>query len=188
VRVLSALSALSLFAASGCGRPALDPAEPVRGETHRLIHEPRARLWPAVLAALDDEGLRVVRRDDAQGALETAPQRQTGYDVPKRLAEIADVSHARGAGLGRASEFTVAYRVFLVPAGETDTSVKITSEIEAIDRSRSVWVLPGVFQIVPQRIDVPSRGVVERDLLRRLAAGLFTAEEMLSVLGEPGFD
>jgi len=41
---------------------------------------------------------------------------------------------------------------------------------------------------VPRRIELPSRGVVERELVRRLAASLFTAEEMLFVLGEPGFD
>jgi len=42
--------------------------------------------------------------------------------------------------------------------------------------------------VVPRHIDVPSRGVVEHDLMRRLAANLFTAEEMLFMLGELGVD
>ena len=61
------------------------------------------------------------------------------------------------------------------------------SSIDAIDRSGVVFP-GGLFDVVPVRVEVPSRGVAERDLLRRLAANLFTAEEMLFLLGEPGVD
>ena len=37
-------------------------------------------------------------------------------------------------------------------------------------------------------MEVPSRGVVEQELLRRIAGGVYTAEEMLLMLGELGLD
>ena len=176
--------------AAGCGPlhgPAPDPKAHVRGEHYRMIHDPVDRLWPQILRALEEEGLRVARADRAHGAIQTGARRVFGRDELKKLGDIADLSAARGAGLGRATEYTVAYTLFLLPAGEADTSLKITSAIEAIDRSQAL-LLPGVFEVIPRHIELPSRGVVERDLLRRLAASLFTAEEMLLVLGEPGFD
>ena len=176
--------------AVGCGPlhgPAPDPKAHVRGEHYRVIHDPVDRLWPQILRGLDEEGLRVARADRAHDAIRTASRRYTGRDELKKLGDIADLSAARGAGLGRATEYTVAYTLFLLPAGEADTSLKITSTIEAIDRSQAL-LLPGVFEVIPRHIELPSRGVVERELLRRLAASLFTAEEMLFVLGEPGFD
>ena len=176
--------------AAGCGPlhgPAPDPKAHVRGEHYRMIHDPVDRLWPQILRALEEEGLRVARADRAHGAIQTGPRRVFGREELKKLGDIADLSAARGAGLGRATEYTVAYTLFLLPAGEADTSLKITSAIEAFDRSQAL-LLPGVFEVIPRHIELPSRGVVERDLLRRLAASLFTAEEMLLVLGEPGFD
>jgi hypothetical protein len=47
---------------------------------------------------------------------------------------------------------------------------------------------PGIFQVVPRHLPIPSRGVVERELMRRLAASLFPSEEMLYLMGEPGID
>jgi len=176
--------------AVGCGPlhgPAPDPKAHVRGEHYRVIHDPVDRLWPQILRGLDEEGLRVARADRAHGTIQTAPRRHVGRDELKKLGDVADLSAARGAGLGRATEYTVTYTLFLLPAGEADTSLKITSTIEAIDRSEAI-LLPGVFEVIPRHIELPSRGVVERELLRRLAASLFTAEEMLFVLGEPGFD
>jgi len=177
--------------ATGCGAlrsPSLDPKVHVRGEHYRVIHEPVDRLWPQVLRGLEEEGLRVTRAERAQHTIQTAGRRYTSRDEIRKLGDVADLSAARGAGLGRATEYVVAYALFLLPAGETDTSLKITSTIEAIDRSETVFLGAGVFDVIPHRIEVPSRGVVERDLLRRLAGSLFTAEEMLFVLGEPGFD
>ena len=46
----------------------------------------------------------------------------------------------------------------------------------------------GLFDIVPHRMEVPSRGVIEQELLRRIAGGVYTAEEMLLMLGELGID
>jgi len=177
--------------ATACGAlrsPSLDPKAHVRGEHYRVIHEPADRLWPQVLGGLEAEGLRVARAERAHQTIQTAGRRYTSRDEVRKLGDIADLSAARGAGLGRATEYIVTYTLFLLPAGESDTSLKITSTIETVDRSEVLFLGPGVLDVIPRHIEVPSRGVVERELLRRLAGSLFTAEEMLFVLGEPGFD
>jgi len=98
--------------------------------------------------------------------------------VLKKLRDIGDLSTARDAGLGRVSELEVTYQLFLLPAGDEGTRLKITSEIDAVDRSEALYLGPGGFQVIPRRIPIPSRGVLERDLMRRITADLFTAEEV----------
>ncbi|HUE30209.1 MAG TPA: hypothetical protein VMR79_05005 [Verrucomicrobiae bacterium] len=182
--------ALVLAVVLGCGgwRAELDPKEHLRGEHTRLVQEPFERLWPAVLRGLEEEGLRVAAVDRARGTIATRPVRYAGADLPKKLAEIADLSRARREGMGRVSELAVTYFLLLAPAGDAGTSLKIRSAIDAVDRGEAVFLGPGVFQVVPRHIDVPSRGVVEHDLMRRLVANLFTTEEMLLMLGELGVD
>ncbi len=186
-----ALPSLALAALVGCGGlrgPEVDPTEHVRGEHQRVLQEPIDRLWPAMLDALAGEGLAVAHADRARGAIATGPLRLSGRDATKRLGEIGDLSHARSAGLERVSELEVRYYLLLSASGDTGTTVNIRSGIEAIDRGDTAILAPGVFQILPRRVDVPSRGVVERELMRRLVAGLFSAEETLFMLGEPGVD
>ena len=180
---------LALAVALGCGgwRPELDPKEHPRGEHTRLVQEPFERLWPAVLHGLEEEGLGVAQADRARGTIATGPTRYRGADIQKKLAEIADLSRARREGMARISELDVTYYLLLAPAGE-GTSVRIRSAIDAVDRSEAFFLGPGVFQVMPRHVDVPSRGVVEHELMRRLVADLFTAEEMLFMLGELGVD
>jgi len=189
--VARALACITLAALAGCGglrrAPELDPKEHVRGERQRVVQIPFEELWPALLGALPDEGLRVAHADRGRGAIATKPVRMSGRDVPKRLAEIGDLSRARQAGLERVSELEVTYYLLIAGAGEAQTSVRIRSTIDAIDRE-FVSLGPGLFNIVPHRVEVPSRGVVEHDLLRRLVGNIFTTEETLFLLGEPGID
>lgn len=182
--------ALGALAVAGCvaRAPELDPTEPVRGEHTRLLQIPRAELWPALVAALGDEGLEVARADEHRGTIATRAIRYAERDLRKRLAEIGDLSHVRGAGLGRVSELTIEYYLLLARASDEATSLKIRSAIDAVDRREAVFLAPGVFQIVPRHVPIPSRGVVERDLMRRLVAGMLPAEEVLYLLGEPGVD
>jgi hypothetical protein len=81
----------------------------------------------------------------------------------------------------------VTYYLLLAPAGDGITSVRVRSRIDAVARESAI-LGPGLFQIVPHHVDVPSRGVVERELLERLGGDLFTAEETLLLFGELGFD
>ena len=183
-------TAVVVVLALSCGvrAPELDPKEHVRGERQRVVQEPLERLWPAVLRALPDEGLQVARADQARGAIATHAVRYTGRDVQKRLAEIGDLARARAAGLQRVSELEVTYYLLLASAGDAGTTLRIRSTIQAIDRSEPIFLGPGIFQVLPHHVDVPSRGIVEHELLHRLVANLFTAEEMLFLLGEPGID
>lgn len=178
-----------VLVAAGCAAvrgPELDPKEHVRGERHRLLGEPMDRLWPALLDALPAEGLRVADADRGRGTIETATAR---YDpgTRARLAEIGDLSAARRAGLTHVDELRVTYYLLLAPAGDGGTSVRVRSRIDAVAREPAI-LGPGLFQILPHHVDVPSRGVVERELLERLGGDLFTAEETLLLFGELGFD
>ena len=184
-----ARAVLLAVALAGCftiGTPELDPTEHVPGEHHRLVPAAREMLWPAMLRALADDGVRVARSDAVRGTIVTRAVRHTTRDAPRRFAEVADVGAARRAGLQHVSEFAVTYYLLVGPAPDGATSLTIRSAIEAMDR-RSSFFGPGL-AILPTRVPVPSRGVVERDLMRRLAGELFTAEEMLLLLGEPGVD
>jgi hypothetical protein len=186
VRATLVLVGAALLGCTAVRDPALDPKEHVRGEHHRLLREPVEQVWGLVVAALEADGLRVVRRDPRQGVITTAPARYAERDVVRRLREIGDLS-AVGGSRARVSELRVAYYLLVAPAG-ADTSLRIRSRIEAEERSHGLLLGPGIFQVIPHRFEVPSRGVVERELMRRLAANLFTAEEMLFLLGEPGVD
>ena len=180
------LSAMLLVACGGLRGPVPDAKEHVRGEHFRLVSEPPDRLWPGVVHALEAEGFQLRRAEQARGFIITG-YHERSPEVLKKLGEIGDLSAARQAGLGRVSELEVTYQLFLLPADE-GTRLKITSTIEAIDRSEAIFLGPGILQVIPRRITIPSRGVVERDLMRRLTADLFTAEETLLLLGEPGVD
>ncbi len=180
------LSAMLLVACGGLRGPVPDAKEHVRGEHFRLVSEPPDRLWPGVVHALEAEGFQLRRAEQARGFIITG-YHERSPEVVKKLGEIGDLSAARQAGLGRVSELEVTYQLFLLPADE-GTRLKITSTIEAIDRSEAIFLGPGILQVIPRRITIPSRGVVERDLMRRLTADLFTAEETLLLLGEPGVD
>ena len=176
---------------AGCptfGRtPELDPTEHVPGEHHRLVPAARDVLWPAMLGALADDGVRVARSDQTRGTIVTHPVRHAAREAPRRFAEIADLGAARRAGLQHVSEFRVTYYLLLAAAPDGGTSLTIRSGIEAMDRRPTLFGA-GVLDFLPTRVPVPSRGVVERELLRRLAGEMFTAEETLLLLGEPGVD
>src|SRR5437763_14356179 len=146
--------------ATGCGSlhaPVADPKVHVRGEHYRVIHEPPDRLWPEIVFALDEEGFRVAHSDRAHRIIQTGARRYTGRDEVKRLADIADLSAARGAGFGRATEHEVTYALVLLPAGETDTGLKVTSVIEAIHRSEAPLLGPGDVQAGPRHRQPPRR-------------------------------
>jgi hypothetical protein len=184
------MSALALgVMAAACGGlhgPAPDPKEHVRGEHYRLVPEAPDRLWSALQAAVTADGFQIRRSDPRRHVLELR-ERYRGRDAVKRLADISDLAAARREGLRTVSEYSVTYRLFLMPGGAATTSLKITSAIQAIDRSQVLWI-EGAVQPFTRFIDVPSRGVAERELMRRLGASLFTAEEMLLLVGELGVD
>jgi hypothetical protein len=187
--VRPALVGLGVALVLGCGapRPELDPTESMRGERRRVLQIPLVTLWPTILHALPEEGIEIAHSDGERGTITTRTVRYTGSEVPRRLGEIADVSRARQAGFGRATEMEVTYYLLLSRAGDTATLLRVRSTIEAIERTPILFG-PGLLEVVPHRVEVPSRGVVEQELIRRLATDVYTAEEMLLMLGELGLD
>jgi hypothetical protein len=175
----------------GCGvgsapRPRGD--EFVPGQAHRVIKGGIERVWPRVLAAVSDEGLTVERSHRPGRVIACAPERHAG-PTPEMLREvrtIADVGAARGR-IQLVSDYVVTYTLFLAELGG-DTSLKIVAGIEVTDRSQVMAVAPGIVQRMPVRLALPSRGVVERRLLHRIATSLFGADEMLYYLGDLGYE
>ena len=183
-----ALALLALGLTAACVRKAeLDPKEHVRGEHHRLLHAPADRVWPAVVAALDADGFKIAAQDRKHGTITTAMASYTTDDAQHRLGDIGDLSALHQEGVTGIRDVRVAYYVLVTPAGE-DTSLRIRSTIVGQEGGAGDIITPGIWQVIPHRVEIPSRGVLERDLMRRLAANLFTAEEMLQLLGEPGVD
>ena len=178
--------ALVVGACSGVHGPPTDPKEHVRGEHYRVVPETPEHFFPALEAAIGAEGLRLHRADARDRMLEVS-ERYRGRDAVRRLADMADLSAARREGLRTVAEYVITYRLFLLPADESSTRLKVTSTIQAIDRSQATWI-GGVLQPLTRFVDVPSRGVAERALVRRLGSSLFAAEELLLMVGELGVD
>jgi hypothetical protein len=185
--VRRALVVLALTAAACAKKPELDPTEHVRGEHQRVLHAPADRVWPAVVAALDAEGFEIATQDRTSGVIATGLARYETDDRTHRLGDIGDLSELHKEGITGITDVRVAYYVLVTPAGE-DTRLRIRSTIVGQQGGVGPILGQGLGQVVPHRVEIPSRGVVERDLMRRLAANLFAAEEMLQLLGEPGVD
>lgn len=182
------LVVLALALAVACVKKReLDPKEHVPGEHHRLLHAPADRVWPAVVAALDADGFEITSKDRKAGVITTGMARYTTDDRSHRLGDIGDLSSLHKEGVTGIRDIRVAYYVLVTPAGD-DTSLRIRSTIVGQEGGDADIITPGLGQVIPHRVEIPSRGVLERDLMRRLAGNLFTAEEMLQLLGEPGVD
>jgi hypothetical protein len=166
-------------------RPAADGF--ARGQAHRIIKGSVDRVWHDAMLALGDEGLRIEAADRESGSIAC---RRTytagGRNLIRQVRRIAELG-TRHRRLRSVSEYSIRYTLFLAPAGE-DTSLKIVAEIEATDRSSSMIIGPGIRQVIPLRLTLPSRGVAERRLFRRIASRLFSAEEMLYYVGDLGYE
>lgn len=192
---LSAAAAATILAYGivtiGCtaGQPPRPTADAfVRGQVQRIIDGSIDRVWPDVVAALEDEGVTVDTADRERGVLACRPIRVSGgrSDLLRDLREIAHLEAARGR-LRRVSEYSVTYTLFLAPVAE-DTTLKIAAQIHATDRSQAVFFGPGLVQVIPVRVPLPSKGVVERRLFQRVAGVLFGAEEMFYYVGLLGYE
>jgi hypothetical protein len=174
--------------ALGCGAGVRPPAvaERVPGEVARIVREPRARLWPRLLAALAAEGFEIADADAAAATVSTRPVPDPEGHVTARLRDVAAI---RAADLPRVERLDVAHHLVLRPAPEGGaTRLVVRSTLLAIERRDVPPLPPGLLPLPARRVPVASRGVVERELVRRVGGAIFAAEEMLLVLGEPGVD
>jgi hypothetical protein len=184
-------AAVLTVVATGCAgrRPARpEPSEFVHGQLQRIVKGPVDRTWPAVVAALDDDGVAIEQADRARGTIACRRIRHSSErDLVRRLREIADTSAAARRGMRGVTEYSVEHTLYLTPAA-ADTALKIVTEIQAVDRSRAVYFGGGLYQVIPETYVLPSKGIVERQLFRRIAGRLFAAEEMLYYVGDLGYE
>jgi hypothetical protein len=99
---------------------------------------------------------------------------------------IADVEKARRLGLEHLSEYSLDYSVAVARLGEQETRLEVSTQITAVDRSEVMMIAPGIVQVIPRTFDVPSKGILERDLVAQIAERLFLSEEMLYTIGALG--
>lgn len=149
-----------------------------------------ADVWRALHAAIEnDDRLRAEEEDEKEGTLSAGMRRvadRRPEEFGRELLRIADIEKARRAGLRQVSEYTVEYTVNVGRLTELETRLEITTRITAVDRSEMVFMPPGILQVIPRNFDLPSRGLLEREFVSRVAEHLFLGEEMLYYLGELG--
>ena len=161
--------------------------------THRQQKLFQARpdeVWKAARAAVEEAHLPIAADDEAQGTLRVwmrKSARSRPEELERELARIANVEKARERGLGRLAEYLVEYTVEVHPVGDDRTGLDVSTEITAVHHE-AIVVPPGIVHIVPRNFPVPSRGVLERQLVEQIGARLLLSEEMLYSLGVLGRD
>jgi len=180
---------LALFLASSC-MPSAGPERPeVSHRQQKLIRADFGEVWRAAHDAIANTPLRVTEDDETEGTIhlwarKTARSRSDALE--RELVRIADVEKARRLGLARLSEYQLDYTVGVARLGEQETRLEVSTRITAVDRSEVIVIPPGIAQVIPRNFDVPSRGILEHELVSQIAERLFLSEEMLYSLGVLG--
>jgi hypothetical protein len=170
--------------------PSAGPRLPeVSRRQQKLVRASFSDVWRAAHGAIEDTHLRVTEDDEAQGTIRLSMRRRTtsgSEDLARDLMRIAEIDKARRRGLRRLSEYLLDYTVAVARLGDQETRLEVSTRITAIDRSEVIWIPPGVAQVVPRTFEVPSKGILERDLVKEIAERLFLSEEMLYFHGVLG--
>jgi hypothetical protein len=168
-------------------------AMPERPEpSHRqqkLLQAPYDEVWKAAHAAVDEAQWSVTDADEAEGEIRASLRRRSrsGEGLERELARVADLGKARQLGLGPLAEYVVMYTIEVRRAEEDRTGLDVSTEIVAVDQ-QVVLLPPGILHAIPRNFPVPSKGVLERQLVERIAEHLLLSEEMLYSLGVLGRD
>jgi hypothetical protein len=170
--------------------PSALPERPeVSHRQQKLVRADFGEVWRAAHEAVANTPLRVTGDDEAEGTIHLWARkmaRSRSDDLGRELVRIADVEKARNLGLARLSEYQLDYTVTVARLGEQETRLEVTTRITAVDRSEAVMIAPGFVQVIPRTFDVPSKGILERDLVSQIAERLFLSEEMLFTIGALG--
>jgi hypothetical protein len=185
------LLGLLLLALLASCMPSAGPARPeVSHRQQRLLPASFEDVWRAAHAAVEEARLRISDEDEKTGTMHFWFRRTAGArpDVLFReLTRIAETEDARRRGLEVLSEIMVEYELSLARMDDDATRLELSTRIGAIDRSQAM-MLGAFVQVIPRRFDVPSKGVLERDLVLAIGSRLFVAEEMLYDFGLLGRD
>jgi hypothetical protein len=170
--------------------PSALPERPeISRRQQKLVRADFGEVWRAAHDAVANTHLRVTEDDEAEGTLHLWTRktaRGRSDTLERELVRIADVEKARRLGLRRLSEYTLDYTVAITRLGEEETRLEVSTRITAVDRSEVMMIAPGIAQVIPRTFDVPSKGVLERDLVSQIAEYLFLSEEMLYTIGALG--
>jgi hypothetical protein len=170
-------------------RSAVPERPEVSHRQQKLVRADFDEVWRAAHDAVANSPLHVTADDEAEGTMQLSTRkiaRGRSGTLERDLVRIADVEKARRLGLRRLSEYTVDYTVAVARLGEQETRLEVATQITAVDSSEVVMIAPGIVQVVPRTFEVPSKGVLERDLVSQIAEHLFLSEEMLYTIGALG--
>lgn len=180
---------LLVLLASSC-MPSAGPALPeVSHRQQKLFHASFGEVWRATHGAIEYTRLHVAQDDEAEGTIRLSMRRKASSrpeDLERELMRLADIDKARRGGLQRLSEYLLDYTVAVARLDEQQTRLEVSTQITAVDRSEVLMIAPGIAQVIPRTFEVPSKGILERDLVAQIAERLFLSEEMLYSLGVLG--
>jgi hypothetical protein len=179
---------LALALASCMPRAVPERPEPSHRQ-QKLLQASYDEVWKAARVTVDEAQWSVTDVDEAEGALRASMRRRarSGEALERELTRVAELSKARRLGLGPLAEYVVVYTVEVRRAADDRTGLDVSTEIVAVDH-QVVFLPPGIYRAIPRNFPVPSKGVLERQFVERLAAHLLLSEEMLYSLGVLGRD
>lgn len=179
-----------LLLASGC-LPSAGPERPeVSHRQQRLFRVGFREAWTAAHAAIEETPLRITVDDESQGTMTLGLRRTARLradELVRELTRIADLSEARARGLQALSEYVVEYDLSFTRMDDDATRLEVGTRIAVIDKSEAI-VIGGAVTVIPRRFDLPSKGVLEKELVLAIGSRLFVAEEMLYSFGLLGRD
>ncbi|MBI2963641.1 MAG: hypothetical protein HYY35_07785 [Deltaproteobacteria bacterium] len=173
----------SCLPSSGPQRP-----EPSRRQ-QRLLKATSPEVWRATHAVIDEQRLTIADEDEREGRIHLTRRRTSRVrpeEIERELRRIAELDKARRMGLQRLSEYLVEYAIEVARLGDDETRFDVSTRITAVDRSEAFIAGPGLVQVIPRSFDVPSNGVLERELVDSIGSRLYLGEEMLYCLGVLG--
>jgi hypothetical protein len=151
--------ALIFFLTLTQSRAAAPPSQAVA-----VLDAPYEKVWDAALASLRDAGYRISKERRSSGFIEGQLGRTvTHLGEGDPFAELKRISWIDESipDIRRASEYRVILNVEVHPAETERTRVQVRGQIVGVDRPRGR-------RGVPRPISVPSRGVVEAELLQHI--------------------
>jgi hypothetical protein len=179
-----------LLLASGC-LPSAGPERPeVSHRQQRLLRASFHEVWTAAHAAIEETPLRITVDDESDGTMTLFLRRTARLradELVKELTRIADLSQARSRGLQSLNEYIVEYDLSFTRMEDEATRLEVGTRIAVIDKSEAIMI-GGAITVIPRRFDVPSKGVLEKELVLAIGSRLFVAEEMLYSFGLLGRD
>ena len=167
-----ALVAVAVTIATPSCAPAPQPPPPLPAATATPLPlptpEPAADLWDAPRGVLAEAGFEVVSEDRAKGVL-VARRRKTivtaaeRREAAKELSRIAYLDDPRvGGAANRMTESVVTVNVRMGGADSAEFSMGVKAEIAVVDAAKRDG------KTVPVTRPVPSRGVLEKELLAKI--------------------